>query len=304
MKTNAIYGALFVFICFASFQAQASEISAETQNNSSVLQADVSAKKAGLWRANIRRLGLELSSVEVSNAKEYQDSPVSALNADSQTLVKGIFDFVLEYETDISRWDNSVFLNYGKTKIKPYNEPTETTENADEILLTSDYTYKMYRFKNLDLGPFASVAYQTEFTRNEDAPRMKVIRAKSGAKLLNGALIKELYVAGVGEYDFTYAQSVTKLAGELGWRFEKTPREGIQISTDGYFRKYFMFSHYIGTDLKYDLNLTARMDVNITDTLTFGPYISYRLAKARAATKYGSNFTIGLSLAYKNLFNL
>ena len=304
MKNNAIYSALFLITCLASLPTQATEVPTQIQNDSSALRTDTPATKVSAWRANIRRLGLELSSVEVSNAKEYQDSPVSALNADSQTLVKGVFDFVLEYETALSRWDNSVFLNYGRTKIKPYNEPTETTENADEILLTSDYTYKMYRVKNLDLGPFASIAYQTEFTRNEDAPRMKVVRAKSGAKLLNGKLIKDLYIAGVGEYDFTYAQSVSKVAGEVGWRFEDSLREGVQLSTDGYFRKYFMFSHYIGTDLKYDLNLTARMDVNITDTLTFGPYISYRLAKARAAEKYGSNFTIGLSLAYKNLFNL
>lgn len=264
----------------------------------------VKVVKPAELRANMRRLGLEMSSTNVTNAKEYQDSPVSQLNSDSQTLIKGILDFVLEYETDISRWDNSVFMNYGKTKIKPYNEPTETTENEDKILLTSDYTYKMYKFKDMDLGPFASVAYQTEFTRNDGAPRMKVLRAKSGAKLLNGKIIKELYVAGVGEYDFTYSENVTKLAGEVGWRLEDTIREGVKTSTDGYFRKYFTYSQYIGTDLKYDLSLTARMDVDITNTLTFGPYISYRLAKARAAEKYGSNFMIGLSLAYKDLFKL
>ncbi len=272
----------------------------ETTNESEA----VKVVKPSELRANLRRLGLEMSSTEVSNAKEYKNSPVSQLNTDSQTVIKGILDFALEYETEKNRWDNSVFLNYGKTKLKPQGEAADTTENEDKILLTSDYTYKLYKFQGLDLGPFASLAYQTEFTRNEDAPRMKVFRGKTGAKLLNGKIIKELYVAAVGEYDITYSEDVSKFAGEIGWRLEDSIRDGVKMSTDGYFRKYFSYSRYIGTDLKYDLNLTARMDVNITNSLTFGPYVSYRLAQSREADKHGSNFMIGLSLGYKDLFQL
>lgn len=267
-------------------------------------EAVVVAKPAE-WRANFRRLGLEVSSTEVKNAKEYQSSPVSALNSDSQTLISGIFDFVLEYDHEKMRWDNSVFLNYGKTKIKPINGPDETTENEDEILFTSDYTYKLWKFHNLDLGPFASVAYQTEFTSNDGAPRMKVFRGKTGAKLLSGKIIKELYVAGVGEYDITYSnEHTTKTAVETGWRLEHDVRDGVKMSTDGYFRKYLTYSNYVGTDLKYDLNLTARMDVAMTTNFTFGPYVSYRQAKSREARKSGSNVMIGLSIAYKELFHV
>lgn len=283
-----------------SAQAEQSINPTETLNEAESVQVE----KTSELRANLRRLGLEVSSTSVSNAKEYQNSPVSQLNSDSQTLIRGILDFVLEYETDMSRWDNSVYMNYGKTKIKAYNEASETTENEDKILLTSDYTYKVFKFQNIDLGPFASIAYQTEFTRNEDAPRMKVFRGKTGMKLLNGKVIKDLYIAGVGEYDMTYSENVSKFAGEVGWRLEDSLRDGVKMSTDGYFRKYFSYSHYIGTDLKYDLSLTARMDVDVTKTLTFGPYLSYRLAKSREAEKHGSNFMIGLSISYKNLLNL
>ena len=257
-------------------------------------------------RANFRRIGLELSSTKVSNAKEYQNSPVTQLNADNQSLIKGVFDFVLEYDNTDMRWDNSLFMNYGRTKIKGHEagDVSETSENEDKILLTSDYAYKMWRVREMDLGPFASVAYQTEFTRNEDAPRMKVFRAKSGLKLFSGKVIKDLYVAGVGEYDITYSDHVSKFAAETGWRLEHQLREGVQLSIDGYFRKYFTYSQYVGTDLKYDLNLTARMDVDITETLTFGPYVSYRLAQSREAQSHASNLMIGVSLSYKNLYKL
>ncbi len=281
--------------------AQSAFAAEETTNESEA----VSVVTAPQWRANMRRLGLQISSTEVDNAGEYQNSPVSALNSDSQTLINGIFDFVLEHERENMRWDNSVFLNYGKTKIKPYNQPSETTENEDEILLTSDYMYKMMKVRDMDLGPFASIAYQTEFTSNDGAPRMKVIRGKTGPKLFSGDIIKELYLAAVGEYDITYSDDrTTKFALETGWRLEYDVREGVKMSTDGYFRKYLAYSKYVGTDLKYDLNLTARMDVDMTKNFTFGPYISYRQAKSREAQKKGSNFMIGLSLAYKELFHL
>ena len=51
--------------------------------------------KNGL-RANFKRVALEMSSTSVSNAEEYQNSPNSQLSADSETVIKGVFDFVLE----------------------------------------------------------------------------------------------------------------------------------------------------------------------------------------------------------------
>ena len=46
---------------------------------------------------SVRRIGLDWSKTQVQNAEEYQDSPVSALNATSQDYIKGVFDTILEY---------------------------------------------------------------------------------------------------------------------------------------------------------------------------------------------------------------
>ena len=162
-------------------------------------QAEEQTDKSDL-RANFRRVALEMSSTEVKNADLYVDSPNSQLSADSKTMVKGVFDFVLEYEQPNWQWNNSLFMEYAETRLKPAGEKHTTDEDADKILLTSDYNCKLWKleFQNADAGPFASVAYQTEFTRNNDAPRMKVARGKTGLKLFNGKYIKELYAAAVG----------------------------------------------------------------------------------------------------------
>ena len=91
---------------------------------------------------NIRRIGLDLSQTSVSNADQYADSPIQALKASSQEYLKGVADVVLEYKKDKFNWDNSLFMEYGRTKLKPYNEDPTTNENADKILLSSDLSYK------------------------------------------------------------------------------------------------------------------------------------------------------------------
>ena len=262
------------------------------------------AEPVSTLKANLRRLGLDFSSTDVKNAEYYQDSPVSQFNADSQTVIKGVFDGALEYDRSNLNWTNSLLLEYGKTKMKPVNQPRTTNESADQILATSEYTHKLWSYKELDFGPFVSAGYQTEFTKNQDAPRTKIARGKAGVKLFNGNILKDLYLAGVYEYDMTYPEHVNKSAAEFGWRVEYTLREGVLFETDGYYRDYLSYSRYVPEDLKYDLKATARMDVNLFNNLTFGPYITYRQGQSRASEKTASNTQIGVSLTYKNLYDI
>ena len=255
-------------------------------------------------RANFKRVALEMSSTSVSNAEEYQNSPNSQLSSDSETVIKGVFDFVLEYEQTNWQWNNSLFAEYGKTRLKSTGGETSSTENADKILITSDYARKMWRYHDADVGPFASIGYQTEFTANSDAPRTKTLRAKEGLKLFNGKYIKELYIAPVQELDFTYDKADTKLAYEVGVSAEYPLREGVKFQLESYFRDYVAYSTYRGTDFKYEFNLTSRMDVKLTNTMSLAPYITYFRAQDREAAGAGSNFMMGLSLAYSDLFNL
>ncbi len=258
-------------------------------------------------RANFRRVALEMASTEVQNGEYYADNPNSKLSADSQTMVKGVFDFVLEYEQPKWQWNNSLFAEYGRTKLRPANGNDTTSEDADKILLTSDYNRKMWHFAadNADVGPFASIAYQTEFKPNKPAPRQKVFRGKTGMKIFNGNIIKELYAAAVAEYDITYSERKnTKSAYEIGWRTEYVQSDQVKFQLEGYFRDYLSYSEYVYTDLKYELSAIARMDVKIHNNFSLAPYIQYFMGEARGVNKTGSNFMIGVSFAYSELFGL
>lgn len=254
---------------------------------------------------NVRRIGLDLSQTKVSNADQYADSPIQALKASGQEYIKGVSDIVLEYKKDKFNWDNSLFMEYGRTKLKPYDSAATTNENADKILLSSDLSYECWESYGLKFGPMARAQYETEFTSNGSVPRQNQVRALAGLSLFDHPIIKTLYLAGVYEYDFTYSDDqISKTAAELGWRLEYKIREGVNVSTNGYYREYFSYSDYVKTDLERDLSAVLRLDTNLWNNFTMGPYVQYRLAKSREAQDYASNFIIGISFNYITKFGL
>lgn len=252
---------------------------------------------------NIRRIGVDWSKTQIGHAAEYADSPVSAFTATSQDWFVGVFDTALEYGFDRFRWDNSLFMTYGKTTLKPYDAPKTTDEKADKILFTSDLSYAVWDWENVKLGPIVRAEYESEFVGNPHI--RKIIRPSAGIALFDHKIFKTLYTTAVYENDFTDTDNpVSKLALEAGWRAEYEIREGVKFNSDGYYREYLDYSRYVATDFRRDLSVNARLDTNLWGDFTFGPYVNYRRALAREAEHYGSNTTVGLSFNYINKFNL
>lgn len=257
---------------------------------------------------NIRRIGVDWSKTTIGHAKEYQDSPVAAFTASNQESFVGVFDTALEYGFDRLRWDNSLFMTYGTSTIKPYGEHSVTDEKADKILFTSDLAYALWDWDSAKLGPIMRAEYESEFVGNPHI--RKIIRPSAGIALFDHAVFKTLYITAVYENDFTIVdEPVSKFALETGWRAEYEIREGVKFTSDGYYREYLDYSRYVPTDFRRDLSATARLDTNLWGDFTFGPYVNYRRALSRHAEHmhdkpYGSNMTVGLSFNYINKFNL
>ena len=254
---------------------------------------------------SVRRIGLDWSKTQVRNAAEYQNSPVAALNATSQDYIKGVFDTILEFTRNKFKWDNSLVMEYGRTTLRPYDAPATTDENADKILFSSDLSYACWDFSGLKFGPTVRAAYETQFADSDDSPRQNIVRSSAGISLFDHTIVKSLYLTGIHEYDFTYAGSQSsKLGAEFGWRLEYPVREGVKFSSDGYYREYFSYSEYVGTDLERDFSAVVRLDTNLWGDFTMGPYVQYRLARARDTDKYGSNLIFGISFNYITNFLL
>lgn len=264
-----------------------------------------SAADGGDLVLDIRRIGLDLSKTDVRHADAYQNSPVAALRADDQEFIKGVWDTALEYTVGDLNWNNSLFMEYGRTTLQPEGKDKVVNENADKILLMSDLAWARWNFGDLKFGPMARASYQTEFRANPGAPRQNIARVNAGLALFDHPIIKSLYLTGLYEYDFTYRDNpVNKGAVETGWRLEYAVREGVKFSTNGYYREYLTYSAYEDTDLKRDFSADVRMDTNLWGGFTMGPYVQYRRAKSREADVYGSNLQIGISFNYIMKYDL
>ncbi len=260
------------------------------------------APKDNKFNLNVRRIGLDWTKTDVKNPSEYQNSTVAALKASDQETIQGVFDVALEYGFDRFKWDNSLFMEYGKKTISPYGGEKAVDESADKILLSSDLAYACWDFDSFKLGPIMRGQYETEFKGD---PRRNILRPNAGFALFDHDIFKSLYVVGVYEYDFTYSDAkVSKTAAEAGWRMEYEIRDGVKFTSDGYYRKYLSYSQYVGEDLSSDFLAVARLDTNVWGDLTMGPYVKYRRAHSRQAKDYGANTSIGISFSYIHNFDL
>lgn len=271
----------------------------------SAVQVQAQNTKRG-WELDLKKASLDLSSTDVKNAEEYQNFPNAKLTSDSQTLVKGHLHLAGNYFAEHFVWGNELFLDYGKTTLKPVDGQKTTNETSDSILFTSSYTHRLWKAENalggFEAGPFASLSYQTEFNSQGDSPLKKVVRAAAGVKIFEGTYIKNFQLAGFAEDDFTYDPSSENYGWEALIRIEQPIREGVKGVYSGMFRNYLYRSREEKTDIDYEASLDARLDVALLNEISIAPFIQYYTAQARAFGKRGQNLQIGISFGFSHTF--
>lgn len=288
ISTILIYSLLFSLLYAAEENNSKTSAAAQTKN----------------LRLNFKQISLDIASTNVKNASQYTDSPIVSLNSNDSLSIKGTFDTVLEYERTNFQWNNRLYATYGQTTITELDGTKTKSENADEILYTTDLSAKLWKLKTADIGPFGSLGYQTEFTRDGTAPRNSLLRGNLGIKLFNGKIFYNLYLANVYELDLTYAQEISKYGLELGLDARYNIAKNVAIRAGGYYRQYLAFSSYNPNDLKYDISFGTYLDVKIIGVLNISPFIKIRQAHSRGAKDYARNINMGISLLYSDLFNL
>ena len=259
------------------------------------------------WQVELKKLAFDFTSTEVKNAQDYQNFSDARLTSDSQTALRGSWDSVADYHARHYLWNNELTMDYGRTKIRPVNGNKITNENADKILLTTGYTQRLWKIDDFlggfEAGPFANIGYETEFTKPNNAPRTRILRGMVGAKLFEGKYLKSLYAALVGERDFTYEPYASKLAWETGFKLELPVREGVVFKWDAMYRDYLDTTHHHPTDLDWEFETNARLDVQLYKNLYVAPFVSYYTAQGKYVGPRGENVYVGVSFSFSHIFH-
>ncbi len=259
------------------------------------------------WQVELKKLAFDLTSTEVKHAKDYQGFSDARLTSDSQTSVRGAADLIADYHARHFVWTNQLLMDYGRTKIRPVEGEKIVNENADRILAQTGYTQRLWHVNDFlggfEIGPFADVGYQTEFTKPNGAPRTRIWRGTAGMKLFDGKYLKKFYAAVVGERDMTYDPHASKLAWETALELELPVREGVIFKTGALFRDYLHTSRKHDTDLDWEFTADARLDVQLYKNLFVAPFISYYTAQGKYIGPRGENVYVGVSFSFSHIFH-
>lgn len=264
------------------------------------------------WELELKQLSVSITSTEVHNS-----SPTFAtarLTTDSQTAIQGKLDFYAKYFAPKLLWTNNLFMEYGKTTVRPVDKEEVITENADKILLTTDLTYRLWKVENFlggfEAGPFVNVGYETEFEPieleidgyKERQNTKQIVRGKAGAKLFEGKYLKELYAAYVFEADYTDSPTTNRSAFEAGFKAEAEVREGVKLIAWSTYRDYLDRTEDKISDLDYEVEAELRLDVRLWNNLSVAPFVNYYCASAQHFNQVADNWYTGISISYATFF--
>ncbi len=262
-----------------------------------------------VWRVNLRNLSLKALNTDIQGPAGYADTDESKLTADPQTLIQGSGKLYSEYYSGRFRLEAGVSADYGKTTLRPRGEPATTSESVDQLVYEAELVYRMKNYNGLlgsmVAGPYASAAYDTEFSRESGSRLKKVLRGSGGWKLYEGAALKELYAGVTMEKILTYSPAHTQFALETGFNFS-TPIPGTALTLNAYGTyRNFAYSHYDTVyDLRDRLEATVKVSTRLYGDIKISPYVSYFLATGKKLPGSAYNLTTGFALEYSRLFKV
>lgn len=261
------------------------------------------------WRLNLRNISLQLSNTSVSGNRNFSKVSDSKATAKDQTILKGAARLYSEYYSGRYRLDNGVAADYYRTTVWPAGKPKVVTENVDQLLFENELRYSMWNYKGLFgagvLGPFANIAYDTELSENVGRPMRKVLRGKGGFKLFEGAILQELYAAGIAERKYTYSPARNKYGLETGFRLSMLiPGTALTFTADGSYRNYSRSVYDTVSDLKQRLEINSRFSTRFYGDVMISPFINYYAATGALFKGTATNLMTGVSFEFSRLFKL
>jgi len=262
-----------------------------------------------LWRINLRDLALLMTDTSVRGNKNFGSVSDSRINATNQTLLQGSGKLFSEYFSGKTRFDLGVSADYGKVTVRSINQPRLVSESADELVFESEFKQELGGYKNFlgsgKYGPFANLAYDTEFTHQTHLPFRKIVRSKAGLKLFEGSSLKEFYAAFVSEQNYTNTPAKTDYAVETGFQAVlPVPGTALTLFSEGNYRDFAYARSDTFSDLKQILELHAKLSTKLYNMVMLSPFINYYMATGKLFSGTATNTTVGISIDYNYLLKL
>lgn len=266
---------------------------------------DIDLTKNG-WQLELKRISLNFSSTSLKNQNLYKNFSNSRIRGNSQIVAQTFGEFDANYYAKKFVVFNSLLTEYGRNVINPEKGPKIDNKTLDRILLSTDYTQRIWKFEKalggFELGPYAQLSYRTEFTPQPGLDRIKILRFSTGFKIFEGNYIKNLYLNLFGEEDFTYSRPVESFGIQTGFDIQQKIRDNVNFNYHLNFRDYILNNYQPSHNPQYELELDIRMDTNLYKNFSIAPFFTFYMLKGRYFKEVGTNLFIGVSISYNQVF--
>lgn len=120
--------------------------------------------------------------------------------------------------------------------------------------------------------------------------------------MFEGKYLKDFSLSLSPELDFTYPQTATKYAWQAIVKIEHPLNDNAKAVYGASIRDFFLVQHPGDTDISYEFELSAKVEMELLKSFYIAPFINYYQAQARDFSGAGSNLYVGVSLSYSKLF--
>ena len=262
------------------------------------------------WQIDLKQMSINFSSTTLQNQDLYAISADTRLQGDSQIVAQGILSLNADYYTRNFVVFNSLLAEYGRTVIFPKDSKTIDNKTIDRILLSSDYTQRLWEINeafgvpkwHFEFGPYSRLSYQTEFVPStSELGRRQIVRINAGLKLFSGIVLKDFMLTAFGEKDFNPNIATQSFGYEIGLSLDKRLRNTTNLTFMLNFRDYLHNTTQSEYNPKYYLETEVRYNLNLYKKLKIAPFAKLYALQGKNMRVSGNNIMIGVVFSYAQM---
>ena len=262
------------------------------------------------WQIDLKQMSINFSSTTLQNQDLYAISADTRLQGNSQIVAQGILSLNADYYTRNFVVFNSLLAEYGRTVIFPKDSKTIDNKTIDRILLSSDYTQRLWEINeafgvskwHFEFGPYSRLSYQTEFVPStSELGRRQIVRINAGLKLFSGIVLKDFMLTAFGEKDFNPNIATQSFGYEIGLSLDKRLRNTTNLTFMLNFRDYLHNTTQSEYNPKYYLETEVRYNLNLYKKLKIAPFAKLYALQGKNMRVSGNNIMIGVVFSYAQM---
>jgi hypothetical protein len=261
----------------------------------------------GLWRVNFRDVGLNIQNTKVVRDDAFNSVPNSRIQGFDELLIGGAFKADAEYVRKTYRWNNTVELEYARSRLRPRNAPAVTNTTANRIFASTTGTRRAGVIRQewfaKQWGPSLGLQYDSQFEAAPGLKRKQIYSVLPGLSFLDGTWIRRFEIAGNIKRDLSREPPNTQsgLFTKLILSHDVGPGP-VRVQGELWGNYFFRTNQDTAQDLLYEGDANLKLRVPIRKHLSIAPFVDFYWFGLKTVKVWGYSAMMGVQIGFSRLW--